>query len=573
MRKSSSFHISLIVKICIAIIVISLSVTGLVSVLNYHKYLDAVYDVHTDYARKMGSAIDGYLTEDQWKLYVNAVLDYQHDELSDDEIENMAEEEAYQKVLAKVQDTVENMGLISASVFTVDQEAMNAVSKENFDPDESYFLYFLMDCYSSASGDQALEFGSASCWWDNYEDFEMYRDIFQYVISEKEDYPVTENLEEGGVYISDYIPILCGDEVTAIVMISGDAIKINDFMHSFFLDSLRTGILVAVILIILAVAYFYICMVRPLGIIKREAEAFVQNNAEVSAELNKIRTHDEIQDVANSVLKMEQEIQDYIRQVEEVTEENARISTELNVATKIQMDMLPTVFPPFPKRKEFDIYATMDPAKEVGGDFYDFFFVDEDHLALIIADVAGKGVPAALFMAIAKSLIKNRAQMGGTPSEILSDVNNQLCDGNEEGMFVTVWMAIVNLATGEVTEANAGHEHPVKRENEFDDEQYKLICYRHSLALAAMNDIPIREQKFTLKPGDRIFVYTDGLPEAINASDEAYGTDRLVDILNRGKKMTLEETLQMVTKDVEEFVGDMTQFDDMTMLIFEYKGE
>ena len=276
------------------------------------------------------------------------------------------------------------------------------------------------------------------------------------------------------------------------------------------------------------------------------------------------KSSDEIQTLAESFGNMTERMKQYINEVTRVTAEKERIGAELNVATQIQADMLPRIFPPFPERSEFEIYATMDPAKEVGGDFYDFFLIDEDHLGLVMADVSGKGVPAALFMVIAKTLIKNRAMLGGaTPGEILSYANDQLCEGNEAELFVTVWLAIIELSTGKGMAANAGHEHPVIKRA---DGNWELSIYRHSPAVATMEGIRFKEHEFELHPGDKLYVYTDGVPEATDANNELYGTDRLLDVLNRKDYDTVEDMLKEVKKDIGEFVGDAPQFDDITML-------
>lgn len=253
-----------------------------------------------------------------------------------------------------------------------------------------------------------------------------------------------------------------------------------------------------------------------------------------------------------------------------IQSEKEKIGAELNVATQIQTDILPTIFPAFPDRNEFDIYATMNPAKEVGGDFYDFFLVDEDHLALVMADVSGKGVPAALFMVIAKTLIKNRAQMGGGPADILSYVNEQLCEGNEAELFVTVWLGILEISTGKGVAANAGHEHPVIKRK---DGEYELVVYKHSPAVAVMEGIRFREHEFELYPGDSLYVYTDGVPEAINDKEEFFGTDRMLAALNQNQDASPEELLHAVEKEIDNFVGDAQQFDDITMLGLTFHGE
>ena len=283
-----------------------------------------------------------------------------------------------------------------------------------------------------------------------------------------------------------------------------------------------------------------------------------------------IHTGDEMEVLAVALSDMFADMKLYMTDLLKVTKEKERIGAELNVATQIQADMLPRIFPPFPDRSEFDIYATMQPAKEVGGDFYDFFMLDEDHLGLVMADVSGKGVPADLFMVIAKTLIKNRAQMGGSPAEVLAYVNEQLCEGNDAELFVTVWFAILELSTGKGIAANAGHEHPVLRRSGGD---YELVVYRHSPAVATLPGIRFREHEFELHPGDRVFVYTDGVPEAINEKEEDYGPDRMLAALNSCPPDTpMDETLRLVREDLDRFAGQMPQFDDVTMMAIDYRG-
>lgn len=283
-----------------------------------------------------------------------------------------------------------------------------------------------------------------------------------------------------------------------------------------------------------------------------------------------IYTGDEIQSLSDTLCKMSDDVKTYMSDMLTQTREKERIASELNVATQIQADMLPSIFPPFPDKNEFDIYAIMNPAKEVGGDFYDFFLVDDTHLAMVMADVSGKGVPAALFMVIAKTLIKNRAQAGGTPSEILADVNNQLCEGNKSQLFVTVWLAIIDITTGKGVAANAGHEHPVIRRA---GGEYELVKYRHSPALAVMAGMPFRQHEFEMFPGDMLFVYTDGVAEATDSQNELFGTDRMLTSLNAHSSQPLMDLLHGLKEDIDGFVGDAPQFDDITMLGFHYFGK
>ncbi len=252
-----------------------------------------------------------------------------------------------------------------------------------------------------------------------------------------------------------------------------------------------------------------------------------------------------------------------LKQQELDNRERERIGAELHVATQIQASMLPCVFPAFPEYEEFDIYASMHPAKEVGGDFYDFFLVDENHLALVIADVSGKGVPAALFMMITKTLLKNAVQSGLSPKEAMETVNNQLLENNEAEMFVTVWLAVYEIATGKLTAVNAGHEYPaVKRA----DGSFELLKDKHGFVMAGMEDVSYQEYVIELHKGDMLFVYTDGVAEASDEDDRLYGTDRMLQALNRKKDASSQELLQEVRADIDDFVGNAMQFDDITMM-------
>lgn len=246
----------------------------------------------------------------------------------------------------------------------------------------------------------------------------------------------------------------------------------------------------------------------------------------------------------------------------------AATKTELNMATEIQTSMLPSTFPAFPDREEFGLYASMDPAKEVGGDFYDFFMIDDDRLGIVIADVSGKGVPAALFMMISKTIIKNYALLGISASEVLTRANKALCEQNKTRMFVTVWIGILEISTGKMTCSNGGHEYPAI----CHDGKFELLKDRHGLVLGAMEESVYREYEIQFEKDDKIFVYTDGVPEATSAEDEQFGTDRMVDALNIKATADPEELLKIVRSSVDDFVGNAEQYDDLTMVSLEYRG-
>ena len=319
-------------------------------------------------------------------------------------------------------------------------------------------------------------------------------------------------------------------------------------------------------------------VIQPIDKLTLATGDFIENNEEelatgtVEVNVPDIRTGDEVELLANSFRKMEEDMISYIRSFTQITAEKERIGAELNVATQIQADMLPRIFPAFPERKEFDIYATMDPAKEVGGDFYDFFLVDDDHLAVVIADVSGKGVPAALFMVIAKTLIKNHAQNKDTPGSVFTQTNEQLCEGNDAGLFVTAWMGVLEISTGKLIYVNAGHNPPLLRRA---DEKFEWLKSRPGFVLAGMEGVRYRENEMEMQPGDMLFLYTDGVTEATNANQELFGEERLLETLNEQPKLPVSALLPKVKKSIDSFVGEAEQFDDITMLSLNYrkKGE
>jgi serine phosphatase RsbU (regulator of sigma subunit) len=331
----------------------------------------------------------------------------------------------------------------------------------------------------------------------------------------------------------------------------------NERDHNIYETVLADILLFTVIYILISVLVQKI-VVNNLEMVNRSLQKITDGNLN---EVVSVYSSSEFASLSNDINQTVDVLKTYIDAAEK------RIEQELEFAKSIQESALPHNFS-FP-RNDLEIFASMDPAKEVGGDFYDFFFIDTNKLCLVIADVSGKGIPASLFMMRSKAIIRSYAESGKTPSEIFRLANNGLCDGNDADMFVTVWIGIVDLETGHMVCSNAGHEYPVLRHANGDYELYKQ---KHNFALAALRDAKFREYELDLAPGDSLFVYTDGVPEAINSDCQEYGTDRLLEALNKYKDLSQKDILKYVRRDIRFFVGDEDQFDDVTMIGFKYVG-
>ena len=344
-----------------------------------------------------------------------------------------------------------------------------------------------------------------------------------------------------------------------------------------------TTLLIAVLMLLLAAFLSLLFSNRLVNPIKRMTLRISEMQGDdMSFQVEDVlMTGDEIEVLARAFANMSDKMQGYVREIVNITSEKQRLDTELSIAADIQLNMLPRHFPAFPDRNEFDLYAVMDPAKEVGGDFYDFFLIDEDHLALVMADVSGKGVPAAMFMVISKTLIKNATLSGRyrSPAEILRDVNSHLCEGNDDNMFVTAWLGILTISTGELVSACAGHEYPVFFRK---GRGFVLEHDPHGLAMGAADLSRYRDVQWRLGPGDMLFLYTDGVPEANNGQRELFGEKRMLAALEKSLQETreggeegktdLQLFLRKLREKVDDFVGDTEQFDDLTMMCVEYLG-
>ncbi len=372
-------------------------------------------------------------------------------------------------------------------------------------------------------------------------------------------------------HITAMIPLKDSEgNVQAIGCVQRQMDELNDARNSYV-----TKILI--VMIVLLVAVILVLMIRingsilkPIRQITEESTRFAKENVTPEKPLlDSIHRIDEIGHLAGSIDKMELQIHDYVKNLTAITAEKERISTELSLAARIQSDMLPGSFPAFPDRKDFDIYASMDPAREIGGDFYHFSLIDEDHLVLIIADVSGKGVPAALFMMASIITLVNIAKMGERPSEILRIANDAICATNKEEMFVSVWLGIVQLSTGRMIAANAGHEYPIVK---YPGKPFEVLKDHHGFVIGGMEGVRFKDYELMMKPGTKIFVYTDGVPEASDAYNNMFGVERTIDALNQNPDASPKDLLRNVRRSVDIFVDGAEQFDDLTMLCLEYRG-
>ena len=398
-----------------------------------------------------------------------------------------------------------------------------------------------------------------------------YRDAYKDIYEDMSPFEIIYRLNPGqGLrpHITMIVPIRNSEEkVSALLCVQRPISELASVILSFV-----TYIIIASLVLVVIVAQFVArflrkWVVKPIRQISSEATRFAKQNTK-GEDLGDVSKFEEIYNLSRSIDKMETDMVNYIDNLTLITAERERIGTELSFAKQIQYSSLPTKFPAFPDRTEFDVYAYMKPAKEVGGDFYNFVLVDDDHLALWIGDVSDKGVPAALFMMAINIMINIRTSMGGTPAEIMAFVNDNICAHNAENMFVTIWLGILEISTGRLTFVNAGHEDmAVCRKGG----QFELYKTKHNIAVGIQAGMVYKNFEIRLGEGDKIFIYTDGVPEATDPYDTLFSTRRMTDALNERKDGSPQEFLEIVHVRIKEFVGDRTQFDDLTMVGLELK--
>ncbi len=398
-------------------------------------------------------------------------------------------------------------------------------------------------------------------------------DLKLITIGGKEFYMVGSPMPTAGWAVVSIIDKEITEEPERVLLSEYD--QINELASSKFKDGQKTTIRSSILLVlgVLLVALFLSLsasheIAKPIEIMTKNIKR--SNMSGKLFEMNDAyRTNDEIEILAESFCELSKQTKKYINDITEITKEKERVRTEMQLANRIQHNSIPHVFPPFPDRDEFEIYASMDPAREVGGDFYDYYLIDDDHLCLVISDVSGKGVPGALFMMISKVIVQNLAMLGKGPAEILAKANEAICANNNEEMFVTVWIGILEISTGRIIAANAGHEYPAIMKNG----KFELLKDRHGFVIGGMEGMTYKEYEISLEPGDKLFVYTDGVPESTNAENEMFGTDRMIDVLNEDPQADPEKILKRMSTAIDDFVLEAEQFDDITMMCITYHGK
>ena len=382
--------------------------------------------------------------------------------------------------------------------------------------------------------------------------------------------PLVRHTEKtrSGSHITAMYPVM--DSSGKVVAIIGVQKSIQNFVsarYSFVNFVVTTEIVFALLSLLLFSSFFNRRFIDPIMLVTREASQFVSGGGEPSDKLLSLKSKDELTALAQSVHRMEMDVKKHIEDLSRMTSEKERIETELGVASRIQVAMLPRVT--FSERGDFDLFAMMTPAKEVGGDLYDYILVDDDHLLLVVGDVSGKGIPAALFMVVVKTLIHSYAEQKMSPSEIFETTNDLICKGNSLGYFVTCWLGILTLSTGELRFVNAGHNPPVL----IHGNETSFLATKPNFVLCGMENQKYREHVVILAAGDSLFLYTDGVTEANNEKHELFGDKRLIQLMSELPGENPEETCKRVMDKINAFVGDTPQFDDITMLSFRYNGK
>ena len=402
----------------------------------------------------------------------------------------------------------------------------------------------------------------------NKEYIEKYRNIYEQKSESETVFRFNTN-DGSHPHITTIVPIKDSNlDVVALLCVQRPIREFTEATRPFILLIIAGALALVIPSSILARRLLKKYVIAPINKVSEEASRFAKEHT-IKTPLGKIGRFRTIRNLSRSIDSMESDMVSYVDNITAVTAEKEKIHASLDIAATIQQDALPKVFPAFPERKEFDIHASMDPAKQIGGDFYNYMLVDDDHLALVIADVSDKGIPAALFMETANTLICDNVMMGGSPAQILTRVNKRICERNSADMFVTVWLGILQISTGRIVCVNAGHEDPVICRK---DKEFEIVKEKHGPFVGGFEGTKYKDHEIRLSEGDVLFLYTDGLPEASDSNNKMFGFDRMTESLDKYRSETAQGIVDGIRSSVSDFVGDAPQFDDLTILCIRYNG-
>ena len=539
-------------------IVLLLAVFSFIAIsIGYWQFSERFTEEYSDNAIRIANAAESYLNTDDLDEYLR-LLDPKNQEYSAKTGYTYTDKETYE-----IERYYESYYLIQALCDKVKAEFIYVIRPDTTDYQH---ITFVMNVVNSKSEFSPYDVGYVrETTNDDYR--EKYRRLYE---SESTEEIVVRDkgFIETGSHITAMIALYNYDnEIVGILCVQRQMEALTSSRIKF---TVRVLIVLGVIALLSVVLYFWYMnrkLISPVKIITKETARFSSLPTKAETSLSEqLHSRDELSVLASSIDRMEIETLDYIENLTKATAERQRIGTELELAAQIQQGMLNLVFP---EHEAFEIFASMNPAKEVGGDFYDFFMIDADHLCISIADVSGKGIPAAMFMTVSKIMLYDSALVYSSPAEILRNVNERICSNNQSDMFVTVWLGVLDLTTGRMIAANAGHEYPYL----YHDGSFELLRDKHGFVIGGMNGVRYTDYEIQLKHGDAIFVYTDGLPEATNAEEEIFGVAGVTEALNSAPAATPFAVLAHMQQAVDAFVADAPQFDDLTMLCLKYKGK
>ena len=533
-KKSAKSNISFI--IILGIILMLVLFGTMAQLLGYVQFSDEFAQEYTENAFRIANAAESYIIPDYFDEY----------------LEKHGNSSLYRQTY---QDLTNLCNKVNARFIYVIQ------------PDETYDnITFVFNAVNDDSGFEPYEIGYVRP--TTNDDYKLKYQLLYEGLSDKEYVLRDRGFIETDSHITAMIPLKDNlGKVRGILCVQRQMDALTKARFSYMIKMFVVLLSLIIMATFLYDLFLKRYLIKPLRKITKETTRFASSQSKAESKLtDKIKSNNEIGQLAASVDKMESETLTYIDNLTRVTAESQRIGTELAVAAGIQQGMLDAVAP---DRDDVSIYATMSPAKEVGGDFYDYFMIDDDHMGVVIADVSGKGVPASLFMAITKMMINDRTMIHKSPAKILEATNERICKNNKLDMFITVWLGILELSTGKILAANAGHEYPAVYRN---GKGFELLKDKHGFVVGGMSGVHYKDYELTLKPGEALFLYTDGVPEATSADNELFGVERMTKALNVDPEGTPEEILANVQDAVDKFVDKAPQFDDLTMLCVRYRG-